>query len=183
MLNRPAPLLSLAIVVLLLAACGLSDSPRGLKANLEPTNLGFEVDSSGRITVVANNVTFMNSPGASPVVITGYRVRFLTDDEGDSPLINYQETDLYSDHLAIPVPPGYRCPDEDRTDCDMWERIPVSAQSEPSSFILLPHTIAEYILMNDVTRVRTAITFRAEQGRTEWEWTQEVTATMPVGTQ
>lgn len=179
MLKRPSVILTLIAAALLLSACGQSGSSGGLRANLEPTNLGFEVDNSGEITVVANNVTFVNPAGAAEALVIGYQVEYFADD-GEL-LIAHQDSDLYSGHQAIIVPAGFHCGDGESQDCDLTERIGARMQSEPHSFILVPATVTRVILSENLTRVRAVLTFEALQGNRTVVVTEAVTVTYPVG--
>jgi len=179
MFKRPSVILTLIAAALLLSACGQSGSSGGLRANLDPTNLGFEVDNSGEITVIANNIDFVNPAGAPEALVTGYRVEYYADD--GEPLITHQESDLHSRHQAVIVPAGFHCGDGESQSCDLGERVAARMQSEPKSFILLPATVALHILENDLTRVAATVTFEATQGGRAVEWQQPVTVTYPVG--
>lgn len=163
----------------LLAGCGVVGvAGARLRADISPTQLGFEIDDEGTIVIVANNVSFRNAPSAAEATITGYEVRYFADNGQE--LIG-ANSELVNHHLAIQVPAGYVCATgEDVAFCDLGNRIPTTRFSEPQPFIMVHGQIAIAIVNNNLPRVRAVITFFADQGMLRVEWSEEITITYPV---
>ncbi len=176
---RASMLLSLVAVPVLLTGCGLfGGAGNDLRADLSPTQIGFEVDDSGAIEIFSNNVTFRNPPGAAAATVTGYEIQIY--DESGAEYLGIG-TDLHNFHLAIDVPAGYSCPDGESQACGLSERIPQSMASETQPFVFLDGVSAIELLASGRNRARAEITFYADQGGATLEWTESVTVTYPVG--
>lgn len=188
MFKRASLLLSPAILSMALAGCGLFGGAEStLRADLAPTQIGFAVSDSGGITVASNNVTFRNPANASAATITGYTITIF-DDDGNELL---SPGDLYNDHLAIPVPAGYSCPDAESQDCAIGQRVPTPSYSEARPFVFLddPHAAYLYGQYTDylmggtsegIVRLPAEVTFSAEVRGASYSWTEGVTVTFPV---
>lgn len=169
-----------ALLAIFLTGCGVLGGPTPtLRADISPTVPGFEVDDSGDIIIVANNIQFTNAPNGAEAMITGYSVS-VYNSAGESLL--GPGSQIYSDFQAIPVPPGYRCADGE-DDCDVGERIPVNdASSEPRPFILTAGPVASHVVLSGQVTARAEITFYADWGaRRNYSWTGSTTITYPVG--
>lgn len=178
---KRAALLGIIALPTLLTGCGIFGGiGSNLNANLNPTNLGFEVDDQGEIVIAANAVTFVNRAGAAEALITGYEIRFYND--GGTELIGIG-SELYNHHQAIIVPAGVICEVEDLplASCPLAQRHRTTQQSEEHTFTFVPADIATEMLTRSLTRVQAEITFYAEQGGSPTEWSQGTTVTYPVG--
>lgn len=107
------PLLRLVIAAaaaLSLAAC--STTPAGsstIMFGLSPINeLGYEVDSSGGITIETRNMQFRNYAGMPLAYVTGYRVDYYNS---ANTLIG--RTSTIAQPLNFVVPPGFQCEEPD----------------------------------------------------------------------
>ena len=179
MLKKATSLLVLALLPVILAGCGVLGVPAGgLGVNLQPTQLGFELDDAGTISIISNSVTFTNRANAAAALVTGYSIRFF--DDADAEIV--VDSDLTNvDGLAIAVPAGYSCPGGETSECGIGERIPAEQQSDPFPFIFLPSTVAQELVLSGATRVHAEIAFEAERGGQSLDWTVLVDVTMPVG--
>lgn len=179
MLKRALSPLIFAFLSVVLAGCGLfGGAGTQLRADFAPTQIGFEVDDDGGIEIFSNSVTFVNPADAAAALITGYEIQIYND--AGSELLGIG-TDLFNYHLAIPVPAGYTCPEDDSQNCVVGTRIPQQTTSEPKSFVFLDGQTALFILGSGLTRARAEITFYADQGGRPIHWTESVTVTYPVG--
>ncbi len=107
------PLLRLVIAAaaaLSLAAC--STTPAGTSTimfGLAPVNeLGYEVDTSGAITIEGRNMQFRNYAGMPLAYVTGYRVDYYNS---ANTLIG--RTSTIPQPLNFVVPPGFQCEEPD----------------------------------------------------------------------
>lgn len=103
-------LLIAAAAVLSLAACSTTPANSAtVLFGLSPVNeLGYEVDSSGGITIESRNMQFRNYAGMPVAYITGYRVDYY--DQSNALL---GRTPTISQSLNIVVPPGFMCEEPD----------------------------------------------------------------------
>lgn len=170
--------LLIGLVGLLTSCGGPSEHSGTLRADFNPTMLGFEVDDSGKITIIANTVIFRNQAGAPPATVTGYEVRVYNND-GEELL--GEGTDLFSGQLGITVPAGYKCSNPDVTSCDILERVNADSSSEERSFILVAAPFAGHILENNLVRLTAEVTFYARQRNQPVEFTEFISITWPVG--
>lgn len=180
MLKRALLLLSLVLASAVLAGCGLlGGAGTEIAVNLQPTQLGFEVNDSGEVTIVSNNVTFTNPANAPSARVIGYSVRFF-DDAGAEIVAPSDLTNVRG--LAIEIPAGYSCPDAESQVCAITERTPVPTQSQPLPFIFVPGPVALAILdvVAPQTRVHAEITFMAVRDGAQIEWPVLVDVTYPV---
>lgn len=180
MFKRATTLLTILILSVVLAGCGLlGGAGTEISAGLQPTQLGFEVNDEGEITIVSNNVTFTNPANAPSALVTGYSIRFF--DDADSEIV--LESNLTNVRgLSIQIPAGYVCPDAEAVSCDLNSRIPVPRQSQPEPFIFVPGPIAVAMLdaFAPMTRAHAEITFFAVRDGVAIDWTVEVDVTYPV---
>ncbi len=98
-----------ALVGLLVACEGFSDPPT-LSFTMQPSGtLGYEVSSSGEITIETRNLVFRNPAGAYGLTLTAYRIEFFDENDAPAPVgDNAQEGSL-----SLFVPPGIQCADPD----------------------------------------------------------------------
>lgn len=179
MFKRALLLLSLVFLPAVLSACGLFGTAGAqLSAGFNPTQIGFEVDDTGGIEIISNNVTFRNPPGAPVATITGYEIQVY--DEAGSEFLGIG-SELFNHHLAIEVPAGYACPDGESQNCELATRIPQATASEAVPFVFLDGPTAIVLLDSGLNRARAEVTFYADAGGAPYEWTESVTVTYPVG--
>lgn len=94
----------------LLAACTTEVASSRLQFTMNPSgNLGYEVDSSGVITVVGRNLVFRNAAGEVGVTLTGALVEYY--DENEAPISAGANSHVVS--LNVYVPPGIQCLEPD----------------------------------------------------------------------
>lgn len=103
-------LLIAAAAVLSLAACSTTPANSAtVLFGLSPVNeLGYEVDSSGVITIETRNMQFRNYPGMPVGFITGYRIDYY---DQSNALVG--RTPTIAQSLNIVVPPGFMCEEPD----------------------------------------------------------------------
>ncbi len=179
MFRRASLLLSLLCLPAVLTACGLfGGAGTQLSASLNPTQIGFEVSTSGEIEIISNNVTFRNPPGAAEATVTGYEIQVY--DEAGSEFLGIG-SELFNHHLAIPVPAGYVCADSEVQNCSLGTRTPQATNSEPVPFVFLDGPTAIVLLDSGLNRARAEVTFYAHRGGSAFQWTESVTVTYPVG--
>ena len=180
MLKRATMLLTILILPVVLAGCGLfGGAGTQISAGLQPTQLGFEVNDSGEVTIVSNNVTFTNPANAPSALVTGYSISFF-DDAGTEVVVDSNLANVRG--LSILIPPGYVCADAETEVCDLNSRTYVPRQSQPEPFIFVPGPIALAILdiVAPMTRAHAEITFFAVRDGVAIDWTVEVDVTYPV---
>lgn len=99
-----------ALLMLALSACSMFIPPETrLMFGMLPTNeLGYEVDSSGVITIESRNLQFTNPPGMPVTMITGYRAEFRN--QNNTLLGQTSET---PQSLNVTVPAGFQCDEPD----------------------------------------------------------------------
>ena len=101
--------LAAALVGLLVACEGYTD-PTDLSFTMRPSGtLGYEVSSSGEITIETRNLVFRNPPGAYGLQLQSYRIEFF--DENDAPLLGGDN--VQDGSLSLFVPPGIQCDEPD----------------------------------------------------------------------
>jgi hypothetical protein len=129
-----------AALVGLLAACTTTVTPSRLQFTMSPTgNLGYEVSSSGEITVTARNLVFRNSAGQVGVTLTGLLIEFY--DEADAAAPVGDNANVIS--LNVFVPPGIQCLEPDPViGCTMqseeWRFAPGPQVTTVEAYQLLP---------------------------------------------
>ncbi len=98
---------SLVIALAMLSACStiFPNQPDRLMVGLSPVNeLGYEINSSGEITITPRQLTLSAKPGTPLTNVTGYRIdyydelNFLVGSSGDDP-----------QSLNVSVPAGLVC--------------------------------------------------------------------------
>jgi hypothetical protein len=94
----------------LLTACtGITDPPTLSFTMLPSGTLGYEVSSSGEITITTRNLVFRNPAGAHALTLTGYRIEFFDENDQPAPVgDNAQEGSL-----SLFVPAGIQCASPD----------------------------------------------------------------------
>lgn len=99
-----------AAAVLTLAAC--STTPVGTSTvmfGMSPvSDLGYEVDDSGAITIEARNLQFRNYAGMPMAYITGYRIEYYNTANA-----RVGQTPAVPQSLNLIVPPGFQCDEPD----------------------------------------------------------------------
>lgn len=91
-------------IVLALAACGVDIFfQQPYRVLLEPTQLGYEVDDQGKITVVVNNAYVQVAPGAPGGYLERYEY-LVVDDSGNEV---FSGSSLGSGFVGVEVPPGW----------------------------------------------------------------------------
>lgn len=149
----------------------------GLRAHIEPTQLGFEVNDSGEIQIVANNISFFNRAGMTEAFVTGYQVDIVNADGDPYPGL---ERPIYNlDGLGGRVPAGFVCPDAESSSCPL-QGVPQEVQSEPIPFILVHAGVPVEMLLNGDYMMDAVITFYAERGRTAFTFQTSISVTYPV---
>lgn len=99
-----------AALVGLLVACDAFTTSAELQFSMEPTgNLGYEVSSSGEITITSRNLVFRNAAGEYGLALSSYRIEFY--DENDDPVLDGDNVQLGT--LSVFVPPGIHCDEPD----------------------------------------------------------------------
>jgi len=99
-----------AALVGLLAACTTTVTPSRLQFTMSPTgNLGYEVSTTGEITVTARNLVFRNTAGQVGVTLTGLLIEFY--DANDAAAPPGDNANVIS--LNVYVPPGIQCDQPD----------------------------------------------------------------------
>lgn len=103
LLVRSAAFAALAIA---LSACAMFTPPdTRLMFGMSPTNeLGYEVDTSGAITIESRILTFRNPAGMAQASVTGYSIQY-RDQAG----VLIGQTSTTPQSLNILVPAGYVC--------------------------------------------------------------------------
>ncbi len=108
-------LVSLLMVVGLITGCGLH-FPTGqgqyYRVELTPAEWGFQVDSSGTITIVGNSAVVLSAPGAPAAVLQSAEVTYV---KGDGQLVFANEPGS-SFNIHVSIPEGIVCP-EDTASC------------------------------------------------------------------
>lgn len=179
MFRRALLVLSVVCLPAVLTACGLfGTAGTQLTAGFNPTQIGFEVSTTGEIEIIANNVSFRNPAGAAVATVTGYEIQVY--DEAGSEFLGIG-SELFNHHLNIEVPAGFICPDGESQNCGLEERTPQSMASEPVPFVFLDGPTAIVLLDSGLNRLRAEVTFYAHRAGTPFEWTESVTVTYPVG--
>jgi hypothetical protein len=174
---RPKLVALVTGLAIILSGCGLfGGADVALRADLQPTTLGFEVDDSGEITIVANSVQFRNPPNGAEATITGYTVEVFSEAGGE---LLGSGSDIFSDNLAIRVPAGFTCRVEGAF-CAPADRIPAATYSEPQPIIMVAGPIASHIVLNSLVRARAEVTFTADWGIRTVTFSQDVAITYPV---
>jgi hypothetical protein len=99
-----------AVLVGLLVACeGLGDPPTLSFTMLPSGTLGYEVSSSGEITITTRNLVFRNPAGAPGLTLTAYRIEFFDENDLPAPVGDNAQ----DGSLSIFVPPGIQCASPD----------------------------------------------------------------------
>lgn len=176
---RKAALLTLVALPMVLSGCSIFGGVNAqLSAHIAPTQLGFEVTDDG-LVFATPNVTFTNPANAAQALITDYEVRFFNSSGAPFPDVNNA---VYSEHVSIVVPPGYVCADDvvDLAACPLNSRILQVSQSEPEPFVMVPGPVGTVMVANELTVVRAEVTFFAQSGGQDVEWTGDVTVIYPV---
>jgi hypothetical protein len=94
----------------LLAACTTEVASSRLQFTMSPSgNLGYEVSSSGEITIASRNLVFRNAAGEVGLTLTGALIEFF--DENDAPVTAASNAHVIS--LNVFVPPGIQCDEPD----------------------------------------------------------------------
>jgi hypothetical protein len=174
---RPKLVALVTGLAIILSGCGLfGGADVTLRADFLPTALGFEIDDDGKIIIVANSVQFRNPPSGAEATITGYQVEVLND--AGTELLG-SGSDLFSENLAIRVPPGYTCKTA-AAFCELADRVPATTYSEPQPFIMVAGPVASHIVINDLVRARAVVTFTADWGGRIVTFSRDVAITYPV---
>ena len=140
--------LAAALVGLLVACEGYTD-PTGLSFTMEPSGtLGYEVSSSGEITITTRNLVFRNPAGAYGLYLDSYRIEFFDENDDPAPV----DDNAQVGSLSLFVPPGIQCDEPDaELGCTMsspgWRFAPGPQIVSVSGYQLLPAGVAQEHLL------------------------------------
>lgn len=157
------------VLVLALAACTDVFLQQPYRVLLDPTQLGYEVDDQGKITVVGNNAFVQVAPGAPGGYLEHYEYVYV-DDGGNEILPG---ASLGSGSVGLRIPPGR-------------EEVPggginyKEARSEPFRFSLDGRVAQEHLAQGGPLNWRARVTWyaRTENG-TLVTWIQEYQIKFP----
>lgn len=128
MMRTLSPLIAVLLIVVL-SGCGTFEvSSQRMQFSLAPDgNLGYEIDSSGVITIKPRTLRFTNAPGASALQVTRAEVNYY--DAAGNPIVVNDPTVPSS--FDIYVPAGIACDDPDEVlGCTMNSTNPRVAASQ-----------------------------------------------------
>lgn len=171
------------VVALSLSACSMFFPPETrLMFGMLPTNeFGYEVNSSGEITVETRQFQFTNPAGMPVAHVTGYRAEF-RDHLGT--LLG--RTSLEPQPLNVTVPAGFQCSDPDPTlGCNAMSEGARPGPGIPAvgptigSQLLNADIIEAHILAGMPTGWYADITFFGHNAYGEFEETYRVNITAP----
>ncbi len=123
-------LVAAALLVGLLAACSATTTQRSFLASLQANgSLGYEVSSSGDVTVTSRNLVFSTRAGSPAVTITDFDVAYF--DDGGNFISGWVAA---SNALDVFVPAGFTCPEPDeRMGCTTTSPGAVAAPGQATS--------------------------------------------------
>ena len=100
-------LMGVFFLTLALTACGLQlpFNKQYYRVNLAPDQWGFEVDNTGKITIVGNQAQVLSAPGAPEGVLDSVEVTYY--DNNDHP-VDVADPG-FNASLPVPIPAGISC--------------------------------------------------------------------------
>lgn len=155
------------LISLVLAACSDVFSHQPYRVLLEPSQLGYEVDDQGKITIVGNNAYVQVAPGAPG----GYLERYeyvVVDDSGSEVFAGSSlGSGLGSGFVAVEVPEGREVSQDGQVRY-------LSKKSDPFRFSLDGRVAAEHLNQGAPLNWRVQVTwFVRTFNDNEISWTQE----------
>lgn len=151
------------LISLVLAACSDVFFHQPYRVLLEPSQLGYEVDDQGKITIVGNNAYVQVAPGAPG----GYLERYeyvVVDDSGSEV---FAGSSLGSGFVAVEVPEGREVSQDGQVRY-------LSKKSDPFRFSLDGRVAAEHLNQGAPLNWRVQVTwFVRTFNDNEISWTQE----------
>lgn len=158
------------VLVLALAACTDVFLQQPYRVLLDPTQLGYEVDEQGKITIVGNNAYVQVAPGAPG----GYLERYeyvVVDDSGNEV---FAGSSLGSGFVAVEVPEGREVSQDGQVRY-------LSKKSDPFRFSLDGRVAAEHLNQGAPLNWRVQVTwFVRTFNDNEISWTQEYQIKYPL---